>query len=114
MGIPMEIDALRRRFLPLSESAFYILLSLRDERHGYGIMQDVGSLTNGRVQIGAGTLYGSLSKMEQQQIIEATAQEGRRKLYRLTEHGWQLLRLEIQRLEKLVRDAHRALEVNHG
>jgi len=110
----MELEALRQRFLPLSESAFYILLSLREERHGYGIMQDVNALTDGRVQIGAGTLYGSLGKMERQKVIQTAGQVERRKLYRLTELGQQLLQLEVQRLEELVRNAHRALEVNHG
>jgi DNA-binding PadR family transcriptional regulator len=109
----MDLQRLARKTLPLSETAFYILLSLQRERHGYGIMQDVATLTDGRVQIGAGTLYGTLGKMEKQRIIEATAREERRKLYRLTEVGRKLLALEIQRLEELVRDAHRALEVEH-
>lgn len=110
----MDLERLAQKTLPLSETAFYILLALQQERHGYGIMQDVATLTDGRVQIGAGTLYGTLGKMEKQHIIEVTAQEERRKLYRLTEVGRQLLTLEIQRLEELVHNAHRAMEVVHG
>lgn len=110
----MDLERLAQKTLPLSETAFYILLSLQRERHGYGIMQDVATLTDGRVQIGAGTLYGTLGKMEKQRVIEATAREERRKLYRLTAVGRQLLMLEIKRLEELVRNAHRALEVTHG
>ena len=100
-----------RRNLPLSETAFYILLSLRNERHGYGIMQDVEAMTEGRVRLGAGTAYGTLGKMEKQGFIEATAVEDRRKLYHLTGAGRELLQREIERLHELVRNAQRFEEV---
>jgi DNA-binding PadR family transcriptional regulator len=107
----MEAEQRIRRSLPMSETAFYILLSLRRERHGYGIMQDVEAMTDGRLRIGAGTLYGTLGKMEKQGFIKATSVEERRKLYHLTEIGGELLRQEIDRLEELVRNAHRPEEV---
>lgn len=107
----MEREQRIQRTLPLSETAFYILLSLRGERHGYGIMQDVEAMTDGRLRIGAGTLYGTLGKMEKQGFIAATSVEERRKLYHLTGDGAELLRREIERLEELVRNAQRSEEV---
>lgn len=107
----MDAEQRIQRNLPMSETAYYILLSLRRERHGYGIMQDVETMTKGRLRIGAGTLYGTLGKMEKQGFIEVAAVEDRRKLYSLTEEGAELLRREIERLEELVRDARRSREV---
>ncbi len=107
----MDADQRIGQSLPLSETGYYILLSLRRERHGYGIMQDVESMTDGRLRIGAGTLYGTLGKMEKQGFIEATAVEDRRKLYQLTADGRELLRREIERLDELVRNARRSEEV---
>ena len=107
----MDAEQRIQRNLPMSETAYYILLSLRRERHGYGIMQDVETMTKGRLRIGAGTLYGTLGKMEKQGFIEVTAVEDRRKLYSLTKEGAELLRCEIERLEELVRDARRSREV---
>ena len=60
----MDYDAVRHRFLPMTESCFYILLSLQQPRHGYGILQHVRMLTQGRVLLGAGTLYQTLGKLE--------------------------------------------------
>ena len=56
-------------FLPLSQATYYILLSLREVRHGYAIMQDVEEISHGDVTMGPGTLYGALSKLEKQKVI---------------------------------------------
>jgi DNA-binding PadR family transcriptional regulator len=98
----------------MSESAFYILLSLASEKHGYAVMQDVEAMTAGRIRLGAGTVYGTLGKMEKQALIKVTAEEDRRKVYRLTTLGKRLLRLEIRRLEELVRNAQPVKETIHG
>ncbi|MEN2465437.1 PadR family transcriptional regulator [Ornithinibacillus sp. FSL M8-0202] len=94
-------------FLPLSQATYYILLSLREVRHGYGIMQDVEAVSKGEVTMGPGTLYGALSKLEKQQVIEkAVVQDDeRRKYYQLTSLGKEVLRLEYRRLKSLVENA---------
>jgi DNA-binding PadR family transcriptional regulator len=97
----MDIEKLKKDYLPMTETAYCIMLSLVDKRHGYGIMQHVDSLTKGRIKLGAGTLYGSLSRMEKDKLIEAAGEEERRKLYRLTELGRVLLGLEVERLKEL-------------
>jgi DNA-binding PadR family transcriptional regulator len=102
MGVgKMDIERLRKEYLPMSETAYYTLLSLREVRHGYGIMQDVEAMTDGRIRLGAGTLYGSLSRMEKDQLIESAGEVDRRKLYRLTASGRALLKLEVERLKEL-------------
>ncbi|CAM4106516.1 PadR family transcriptional regulator [Lederbergia lenta] len=103
-------------FLPLSQATYYILLSLRDIRHGYAIMQDVEEISHGDVKMGPGTLYGALSKLEKQHIIlKAEAnQEDRRKYYRLTSLGKEVLRLEYKRLESLVKNAQGIIEELEG
>lgn len=94
-------------FLPLSQATYYILLSLREVRHGYGIMQDVEMVSKGEVTMGPGTLYGALSKLEKQHVIEKAVvqDEERRKYYQLTKLGKEVLRLEYKRLKSLVENA---------
>lgn len=92
---------------PLSEVTFLILLSLHTHpRHGYAIMKDVEALSNDRVQMSTGTLYGALKRLLEQKWIEPlddTVIEGRkRKLYRLTELGQRILNAETGRLQSLV------------
>lgn len=95
------LTTLQEQYLPMTETAYYILLSLSERRHGYGIMQHVQDITGGRLSIGAGTLYGSLSRMEKDCVIMAVAEEERRKLYQITDTGKALLCLEIARLREL-------------
>jgi DNA-binding PadR family transcriptional regulator len=94
-------------FLPLSQATYYILLSLREVRHGYGIMQDVEEVSKGEVKIGPGTLYGAMGKLEKQNVIEmATVQDDdRRKYYQLTDLGKEVLLLEYKRLKSLVENS---------
>lgn len=88
-------------FIPMSETAYYILLSLKEERHGYAIMQFVSTLTKDRVNLGAGTLYGTLSKMEKSGLVQMTREENKRKYYRFTATGEEVLKAEIKRIEEL-------------
>ena len=97
----------RKKLDTLTEQMYYVLLSLTKERHGYGIMQYVSELTGGRVAIGAGTLYALLSRFEKEKILTPAAEEGRRKIYRLTPKGEALLRGEMDRLRMLLADAER-------
>lgn len=98
-----RIKQLVDRYIPMTETAFYMLLALREERHGYGIMQDVEELTAGRLRIGAGTIYGTLSKMEEDGLIEGVREGKRRKTYQQTTAGKTILALEIERLEEMLR-----------
>lgn len=88
-------------FIPMSETAYYILLSLTEERHGYAVMQYVSKLTNERINLGPGTLYGTLSKLEKTDLVMITKQENKRKYYKITEQGEEVLEAEIQRIEEL-------------
>ena len=90
----------------LTEAVYYILLSLQVPRHGYGMMQFVQELSNGRVQLAPGTLYGALSNLVDRGWIQALEGTGRKKEYEITESGREALRLELIRLEELVRHGH--------
>lgn len=91
---------------PLTESYFFILLCLyRGPSHGYGIMQQALALSNGRVRIGSGTMYGATGNMMKKGWIEECPAEGydRKRQYRLTEAGRQALMEEVERLRYLNR-----------
>jgi DNA-binding PadR family transcriptional regulator len=88
-------------FIPMSETAYYILLSLVEERHGYGIMQHVSKITENRITLGAGTMYGTLSKLEKSKLIEMTREEDKRKYYQITDDGKDVLTMELKRIEEL-------------
>jgi DNA-binding PadR family transcriptional regulator len=93
------------QFVPLAPAALHILLSLAgEERHGYGIMQDIARQSNGRYKIGPGTLYDNLQKLMSQRLVEesdnsSTGAEARRRYYRLTQLGRRVLTAEVARLE---------------
>ncbi|MEM1483660.1 helix-turn-helix transcriptional regulator [Oscillospiraceae bacterium PP1C4] len=97
----MDIEKLKKRFIPMSETMFYILSSLTEERHGYGIMQYVKELTNGRIVLGAGTIYQTLSKLEAEKLINPIKEIDRKKEYLITDIGETILKLEAQRILKL-------------
>lgn len=98
-------------FLPLSSAALHILLSLAGEdRHGYGIMQEVARQSDGQYKIGPGTLYDNLQKLMTQGLVEESPlppvhYDARRRYYRLTSFGHGVLSAEIARLETVVREA---------
>ena len=100
--------------LPLTEATFFILLSLSSgQRHGYVIMKDVDSLSDGRVTLGTGTLYGALGRLLDQGWIERVEEEqatGRpRKAYVLSDLGLRILAAETERLRSLLSVAQLAL-----
>lgn len=92
--------------IALTESTYYILLSLYCPQHGYGIMQQVEDLSKGRVRLAAGTLYGALNTMcEKKWIVRLPVEKGsRKKEYQLTDLGLEVLKNEIERLRELVRN----------
>lgn len=97
--------------LALTEATYYILLSLWNPRHGYGIMQTVEQLSDGRVRLAAGTLYGALTALCDKGWIEQLPVESgsRRKEYCLTEKGKAVLRAELVRLKELVANGEQIL-----
>jgi DNA-binding PadR family transcriptional regulator len=92
--------------LPLTPPVFHILLALaEEERHGYGIMQDVAQQTDGALQLGPGTLYGCLKRMLAAGLVEESDErpdpaldDERRRYYRMTALGKRMVRAEAQRL----------------
>jgi Predicted transcriptional regulators len=98
-------DKIRRIYVPMTESGFYILFCLQTPQHGYGISQQVRKLTGGAVTIGAGTMYGTLSKMEKDGLIRFYSEEDKRRLYQLTELGREVLESEIKRIERLYKNS---------
>ena len=105
------------KFLPLSPAVLHILLALvSEDRHGYGIMQEVARQSDDRYKLGPGTLYDNLEKLLNQGIVEEStrrslADDPRRRYYRLTGFGRRLLATEITRLEGVVRKARSHLRV---
>jgi DNA-binding PadR family transcriptional regulator len=102
-----------RQFLPLSPILFHILVALADQdRHGYGILQDVLSRTQGRMRLSPGTLYGSIKRMLEEGWIEETGDrpdpeedDDRRRYYRLTKLGRAVGEAEMARLREVLRQA---------
>ena len=98
-------------FPPLSVAAQHILLALSNEdRHGYGIMQEVARQSGGKYKMGSGTLYDNLEKLIDQGLVaeapwRSTKEDPRRRYYRLTAFGRRVFSAEIMRLEKVVREA---------
>ena len=99
---------IRKVYVPMTETSFYILLCLREEAHGYNIVKKTESLTHGEIKISPGTLYGSLSKMEKDGLIKFIREEEKRKIYCITELGTQVLDLEMKRIERLYKSMQEA------
>ena len=96
----------------LTEAVYYILLSLLQPMHGYGIMQNVEKLSGGRLRLAAGTLYGAISTMQEKGWIFALSADGdsRKKEYMITDTGREVLRAEYRRLKELVENGRAVLE----
>lgn len=92
-------------YVPMTETGFYILFCLQTPQHGYGITQQVKELTEGEIVISAGTMYGTLSKMEKDGLISFYSEEDKRKLYQITEVGKEVLAVEIKRIERLYKNS---------
>ena len=90
--------------IALTEAVYYILLSLTEPMHGYGIMQNVEQLSGGRVRLAAGTLYGAINTLLEKNWITALSKEknNRKKEYLITEQGRKILRSELNRLKELM------------
>jgi len=110
-----EVARVPDSFLPLTPAVFHILLALADgEKHGYAIMQEIEGMTGGSVQMGPGTLYGSIKRMLAAGLIEEsddrpdpTLDDERRRYYRQTGLGRKVLREEAERMAELTALARR-------
>lgn len=94
--------------LPLTEALFYILLAVRKPNHGYGITHEIEELTNGRVTLGPGTLYGaiqSLVKKDWIRIYSEDTESRKKKEYLITDEGKAVFEAERERLNELVKNA---------
>jgi DNA-binding PadR family transcriptional regulator len=101
--------------LPLSPAKLHILLALASEdRHGYGIMQEVVRQSEGKYKLGPGTLYDNLEKLIERALVKETPRRSanddpRRRYYRLTSFGRRVLTAEVSRLEGVLREARQHL-----
>ena len=99
--------------ISLTESMYYILISLIEPNHGYGIMQQVEEMTNGRVVLGPGTLYGALNTLLEKRWIEIFSQDDesrKKKEYLLTDSGKEVIKNEMLRLEELLTNGKKVME----
>ncbi len=99
--------------ISLTESMYYILISLIEPNHGYGIMQQVEEMTNGRVVLGPGTLYGALNTLLEKRWIEIFSQDDesrKKKEYLLTDSGREVIKNEMLRLEELLTNGKKVME----
>ena len=96
------------RDIPLTEAVFYILLALRKPNHGYGIILEVQELTNGRLTLGAGTLYGAIQTLQKKdwiQIYSVDTESRKKKEYLITDRGKEVFREEQRRLKELLQNS---------
>ncbi|MGD6903216.1 PadR family transcriptional regulator [Bacillus infantis] len=98
---------------PMTEAMYYVLLALMRPNHGYQLMHAIAEVSKGRVNMGPGTLYGVLSRMQKDGLISLAENDGRRKTYKITADGEHALRVEYGRLKALIEDS-RILEEGEG
>lgn len=94
----------RAKFQTLTEQMFYTLLCLKEECYGMDILDRVPAMTDGRVNVGSGTLYTLLEQFLEVEMIRETKVEGRRRSYILTEKGQEMLAKERARLAAQLMD----------
>lgn len=99
---------IKKVYVPMTETGFYILLCLRTPNHGYGIIQRVEAMTDGEIRLAPGTMYGSLSKMEKDGLIVFIQEQDKRKIYQITKLGEEVLALEMKRIKRLYRSVEEA------
>lgn len=90
---------------PMTEAMYYVLLALMRPNHGYQLMHSITEVSNGRLNMGPGTLYGVLSRMQKDGLISLAENDGRRKTYEITLAGKQALQVEYDRLKALIQDS---------
>ncbi len=107
-----EVVVLAEKQMVMTEAFYYILLSLNTPNHGYGIIQNTIELTDGRLELGAGTLYGAINTLLDRgwiRLYSEDKQSRKKKQYLITEQGVLALEQEIERLEELLENSRRVL-----
>lgn len=89
---------------PMTEAMYYVLLALLNPNHGYQLMHSIREVSDGRIKMGPGTLYGVLSRMQKDGLIFLAAEDGRKKTYEITQEGKVALRTEYNRLKSQIAD----------
>jgi len=89
---------------PMTEAMYYILLALMNPNHGYQLMAAIEQVSNGRIKMGPGTLYGVLTRLQKDEMIVILNDDGRRKTYAITEDGRTALNVEYKRLKDMIQD----------
>ena len=102
-------ERIKRIYIPMTETGFYILFCMQEEMHGYNIAKKVKEMTGDEIIISPGTMYGSLSKMEKDGLIMFVREENKRKFYMITVLGKQILDIEIRRIERLYQNSRGGL-----
>ena len=102
-------ERIKRIYIPMTETGFYILFCLQEEMHCYNIAKKVKEMTGDEIIISPGTMYGSLSKMEKDGLIMFVREENKRKFYMITVLGKQILDIEIRRIERLYQNSRGGL-----
>lgn len=99
---------------PLSESTYLVLLALYHEPlHGYGIIKSIEEISEGQFIIAPGTLYGVVNNLQKQKLIEVIKEESdsrKKKIYRITDQGKEITKLELKRLQKTITFTYKILE----
>lgn len=107
MTIGQEVICLESN-IPLTEALFYILLAVRKPNHGYGIIQEVSEITDGRLILGPGTLYGAINSLLSKNWIKLYSEDKtsrKKKEYLITEEGKKVFYKEVERLEELIQNS---------
>jgi DNA-binding PadR family transcriptional regulator len=91
---------------PMTEAMYYVLLALMHPNHGYQLMHAITDVSNGRLIMGPGTLYGVLTRMQKDGLISLAEDDGRRKTYQITPAGEHALRIEYSRLKAMILDGN--------
>lgn len=106
----MLSDKIIKQYIPMTETAAYILLSLTTPLHGYGIIENVRNMTDNRINLGAGTIYGTLVKLEASNLINLIKEEDNRKVYKINKKGLKLLEIEAKRCKALNENINHAMQ----
>jgi DNA-binding PadR family transcriptional regulator len=99
-----------KKYLPLTEATYFIMLTLTEPLHGYAVMQKVEEISRGAVRVGPGTLYGVFTTLEKEGLIVKVSEQDRRKSYTLTPKGKAVLANQIERLELMSRNGAAVLK----
>lgn len=117
MNSSAELSSEIRKLIPLTPAVFFVLLSLASEaKHGYAVMQEVEHLSDGEVRMGPATLYTTIQRLSDLNLVSevpppGAEEAGRRRYYEITSQGRGLLDVEVARMKNLVRRAHALLAI---